>query len=278
MSAYLCGTFALCGLLAGVLLAGSDKEPTPKDRLLPRFMEELVTLTPGKGDFPASFEMGAAAGPEEEQPAHTVTLRRSFRMAKYEMTQELYQFIMDSEPSRWKGPRNSVELVSWDQAVAFCARLTSELRKQKQLTDDETVRLPTEAEWEYACRAGSKTAYSFGSKDADLKDFAWFKGNAAGNDPPVGKLKPNAWGLYDMHGYVWEWCLDAWHPSYKDAPTDGTAWDTKDAAERVLRGGAWTESAERCRSTARHHAKPDLRSDAVGFRCVVEKGARDEHK
>src|SRR5262249_37610746 len=155
--------------------------------------------------------------------------------AKYEMTQELYQFIMDNEPSRWKGPRNSVELVSWDQAVEFCRKLTAELRKQKFIAADETVRLPSEAEWEYACRGGSRTAYSCGGAEGELKAFAWFKGNAAGNDPPVGKLKPNAWGFYDMHGYVWEWCQDAWHPSYQDAPTDGSAWVEMNAGERVLR-------------------------------------------
>ena len=182
---------------------------------------------------------------------------------------------MGKEPSKWKGPRNSVEMASWDDAVEFCRKLTTELRKEKLLGEDETVRLPSEAEWEYACRAGSKKAYSFGDSTDDLKTYAWFKGNAAGNDPPVGKLKPNAWGLYDMHGYVWEWCADAWHPDYKDAPTDGSAWDAKDATERVLRGGAWTETAERCRSAARHHAKADLKSDAIGFRCVIEKKVTD---
>jgi formylglycine-generating enzyme required for sulfatase activity len=278
MNPYLCGCLALFSLALGVAVAAGDKDPTPKDKLLSRFIDELVTLTPGKGDFPAAFDMGSAAGPEEEKPVHTVTFRNPFRMAKYEMTQELYQFIMDSDPSKWKGPRNSVELVSWDQSVEFCRKLTTELRKQKLLAEDEVARLPSEAEWEYACRAGSKTAYSFGAKDADLKDYAWFKGNAAGNDPPVGKLKPNAWGLYDMHGYVWEWCQDAWHPSFKDAPSDGSAWDERAAGERVLRGGAWTEGAERCRSAARHHAKPDFRSDAVGFRCVVAKGAVDGRK
>jgi formylglycine-generating enzyme required for sulfatase activity len=163
-------------------------------------------------------------------------------------------------------------MMTWNDAVEFCRKVTIELRKQKLIGEDETVRLPSEAEWEYACRAGTKTAYSFGDKPDELTEYAWFHGNAKGNDPPVGKKKPNAWGLYDMHGYLWEWCADAWQADYKDAPADGSARPGKEDAERVMRGGAWTENAERCRSATRHHAKPDFRSDAVGFRCVIEKG------
>lgn len=271
MNPCLCGCAALL-LLTGVLFAAGDKDPTPKDKLLPRFVEEFVTLTPGKGDFPASFTMGSDAA-ENEKPTHTVTFKRPFRLSKYEATQELYEHVMGKEPSKWKGPRNSVEMVSWDEANEFCRKITEALHKAKLIAEDEVVRLPSEAEWEYACRAGTKKAFSFGDSADDLKDFGWFKGNAAGNDPPVGKLKPNPWGLYDMHGYLWEWCADAWHPDYKDAPADGQPRDEKEAKERVLRGGAWTEAADRCRSAARHHAKADYRSDAVGFRCVIEKKA-----
>ena len=119
------------------------------------------------------------------------------------------------------------------------------------------IRLPTEAEWEYACRAGTTTAYSFGDDVKQLGDYAWFKGNAKGNDPPVGKKKPNPWGLYDMHGYIWEWCADAWHPSYEGAPSNGSAWDAADAKERVIRGGAGAPRRRRPfrlpRQDLRHH-------------------------
>src|SRR5207249_2618267 len=134
------------------------------------------------------------------------------------------------------------------------------------------IRLPAEAEWEYACRAGTTTAYSFGDDATLLGDYAWFTGNAKGNDPPVGKKRPNAWGFHDMHGYVWEWCQDAWHASYEGAPADGSARAGKDGSERVVRGGAWTEPGERCRCASRHRLAPDHRSADVGFRCVRADG------
>jgi formylglycine-generating enzyme required for sulfatase activity len=266
---------------SAVLVALADDQPkkvgTPKDKVLPQFVEEFVALTPGKGKFPESFVMGstAADAPAAEKPAHKVTFKRPFRMARYEVTQELYELIMGKNPSRWGGPRNSVEMVSWDEARDFCSKATSELRKQKLIADDERVRLPSEAEWEYACRAGTTTKFSFGDKVDDLGDHAWFTGNAKGNDPPVGKKKPNAWDLYDMHGYVWEWCSDTWHPNYENAPTDGSVWDSKEARERVIRGGAWTEQADACRSAFRRGVAPDSRTAAIGFRCLLEKAGED---
>ena len=184
------------------------------------------------------------------------------------MTQELYEAVNGKNPSRWKGPRNSVEMVSWTEAVEFCRQLTLELRQRKLLGEGEAIRLPSEAEWEYACRAGSKDRYSFGDDPAGLRDHAWYKENSKGEDPPVGKKKPNAWGIYDMHGYVWEWCQDAWHADYKDAPNDGSAWEAKDGKTRVLRGGSWADDAESSRSAFRKNQPIDFRHDAVGFRCV----------
>jgi len=240
-----------------------------KDPILRRFVDEFVTLTPGKDKFPAGFTMGSTGNaPDNEKPAHSVKFGAPFALAKYEVTQELYEAIMGRNPSKWKGPRNSVEMTSWNQAQDFCQKVTAELRQRKLLGEKEVIRLPSEAEWEYACRAGGKEAYSFGDAADSLKDYAWFKGNSKGEDPPVGKKKPNAWGLYDMHGYVWEWCQDAWHADYKGAPETGAAWDEKDAKERVLRGGSWADPADSCRSAFRHHKPPDHRSDTIGFRCV----------
>jgi formylglycine-generating enzyme required for sulfatase activity len=249
---------------------GPAESPAPAtDRILRRFAEEFVALTPGTGTYPQSFLMGSADNsPANERPVHNVTFRAPFAVAKYEVTQELYQAVMGRNPSRWKGPRNSVELVSWHEAREFCTKASGVLRQLKLLGATEAIRLPSEAEWEYACRAGTTSRYSFGDAAEQLTHYAWFTGNAKGNDPPVGAKRPNPWGLHDMHGYVWEWCADAWHADYQDAPTDGSPRQDGETADRVLRGGAWTEPAEHCRSAYRQHRPPQTRSDAIGFRCV----------
>jgi formylglycine-generating enzyme required for sulfatase activity len=263
---------SLLGVLLGAALAlpgGAGGQGAKADAILKRFADGFVPVTPGKGKFPASFVMGSGQdGSASEQPAHKVTLKKPLALAKYEVTQELYQAITGANPSRWKGPRNSVEKVSWDEAVAFCRKVTQELRRVGLLGKDEVIRLPSEAEWEYVCRAGTTTAYSFGDDAGELTQYGWFTGNAKGNDPPVGAKKPNPWGFYDLHGYVWEWCADAWHANYEGAPADGSPRLAEGAKERVIRGGAWTERAERCRSAARGHARAETRSDAIGFRCV----------
>ena len=222
--------------------------------------------------------MGSAAA--AEQPVHEVTFDYEFAIAKYEVPQNLYEAVMGENPSRWKGPRNSVEMMTWQDAGEFCNRLTKLLQDAKLLEDDEHIRLPTEAEWEYCCRAGTTTAYSFGEQaraDRDdgnkatlLDPYGWHTGNAAGNDPPVGALKPNPWGLYDMHGYLREFCADAWHDTYENAPADGSGWleQNTDPKEVVVRGGSWKDRYDSLRSASRMKwdvTKPD---DAVGFRCV----------
>ena len=252
--------------------------------LLKTFQSEFVEITPGQGDFPKSFLMGSADGPKSEQPRHEVTLNKSFAIAKYEVPQELYLAVRNSNPSVWGGPRNSVEMMSWRDAVLFCREATVAMRLAKLLGDDERIRLPTEAEWEYCCRAGTRTAYSFGDsargpdddgvKASLLNPFGWHTGNAAGNDPPVGALKPNAWGLYDMHGYLWEYVADAWHADYTAAPTDGSAWKDDAAGpapQRVIRGGSWRDRYDSLRSSTRLSIPDHTKSDAIGFRCVRDK-------
>jgi formylglycine-generating enzyme required for sulfatase activity len=257
-----------CLVLAGLGTA-LGQQTEERERILKQFLDEFIALTPGQGKFPASFVMGGGkTSPTKELPAHKVTFRRPFAMAKYEVTQELYELIMGRNPSKWRGVRNSVELVSWDEAREFCRKVTQELRRRKLLAESETIRLPSEAEWEYVCRAGTTTAYSFGDDTEELTHYGWFTGNAKGNDPPVGKKRSNPWGFYDMHGYVWEWCADAWHPTYEGAPADGSAWEMPGAKERVIRGGSWRDKADACRSAFRGHRTPDTRSDAIGFRCV----------
>jgi formylglycine-generating enzyme required for sulfatase activity len=178
---------------------------------------------------------------------------------------------MGSNPSRWKGPRNSVEMLSWEEARMFCRRATELMQAAGLIEKEQRIRLPTEAEWEYVARAGTQTRFSFGDEVTSLDDYAWHTGNAAGNDPPVGAKKPNPWGLYDVHGYLWEWCADAaWHDDYRNAPGNGSGWDDGgDPQRRVLRGGSWKDDAELLASSYRRAEAADLRDDAIGLRCVL---------
>ncbi len=260
-------------LLAGLaLLAAQAREPSREvsddtRQLLRQFVDELVAITPGEGPFPQSFAMGTTAQPAA-QPTHTVTFAHSFRMAKYEVPQNLYEAVMGANPSRWQGPRNSAEQMTWVEAREFCQQLTALLQTEQLITADEVIRLPSEAEWEYCCRAGSTTVYSFGDAPLLLDEYAWHTGNAAGNDPAVGALKPNPWGLYDMHGYLWEYCADNWHDDYTGAPVDGSAWTSIGERVQVLRGGSWRDDASQLDSGFRRPVVRKAASDAVGFRCV----------
>jgi formylglycine-generating enzyme required for sulfatase activity len=252
---------------ACVLAAG-----TPSDAmvLLTAFRREFVEITPGRDRFPADFIMGSDTGGEHAAPLHRVSLKRSFAMTRYEVPQNLWQAVMGNNPSRWKGPRNAAEMFSYDEATEFCRRVTVQLRDAGLIEAKQIVRLPSEAEWEYAARAGTTTRYAFGDDIAPLDEYAWSHRNAAGNDPPVGAKRPNAWGLYDMHGYLWEWCADSWHDRYDGAPTDATPWSPGAAAPtRVLRGGSWKDPAERLTSSYRRPAPRSLADDAVGLRCVL---------
>lgn len=251
--------------------------------LLKTFNSEFVAITPGAKEFPKSFRMGTDDGPASERPAREVTLGYSFAMAKYEMPQNLYEAVMGQNPSKWKGPRNSVEMFTFKDAVEFCKRATDLMRAGKLIAEDEEIRLPTEAEWEYCCRAGTKTRYSFGDearKPGDegnvakvLNEYGWHTGNAAGNDPPVGALKPNAFGLYDMHGYLWEFVADDWRDTYAEASADGRVYERKGdgPAAKVIRGGSWKVRFDALTSTARRSVPVDFPSDDLGFRCVKAK-------
>jgi len=246
-----------------------DLDPATK-KLLETFRKEFVEIRPGEKGFPNSFAMGRAGDGESAKPVHRVTFDYAFAVAKYEVPQNLWEAVMGENPSRWKGARNSVEMLSFDEARAFCEKATTLMRKADLIAGDEVIRLPSEAEWEYVARAGSNTAYSFGDDPAKLDDYAWHTGNAAGNDPPVGAKQPNAWNLYDIHGYLWEWCADPWHDNYERAPADGSVWQQGgDSGKRVLRGGSWKDEAAKLTSSYRRAADKETRDDAVGLRCVL---------
>jgi formylglycine-generating enzyme required for sulfatase activity len=280
---------SFAALVGAASVSAADKDGKLSDiqlGLLKTFKEEFVAITPGKGKFPKSFQMGSADGPKNEQPAFEVTLGYEFHFAKYEVPQNLYEAVLGNNPSKWTGPRNSVEEFDYDQAVEFCSKATSMLRQARLISSDQEVRLPTEAEWEYCCRAGTKTKYSFGDeaqskeqiesqepkKAALLDPYGWHTGNAAGNDPPIGALKPNAWGLYDMHGYLWEFVSDDWHDDYKGAPADGSVRRRGDKnVRRTIRSGSWREAFPQLTSTARRAVANDFHRDDLGLRCVLAK-------
>jgi len=204
-----------------------------------------------------TFTMGEGGG------THKVTLTKPFELGVYEVTQEQYEQVMGSKPSTFKGPQNPVEQVSWDDAVEFCRKL-SELAEEKSA--GYVYRLPTEAEWEYACRAGTTTAYSFGDSESELGAYAWYKKNSGGTTHPVGGKKPNGWGLYDMHGNVYEWCQD-WYGSYPSGSvTDPTG--AASGSDRVFRGGSWFSFSVNYRSAFRYGHTPDNRHFNHGFRVL----------
>jgi len=201
-----------------------------------------------------------------ETPQHRVCITRAFYLGVCEVTQAQYERVMDSNPSGFKesGLDAPVEMVSWEDAAGFCRRLSG--------LDEETAaeyRLPTEAEWEYACRGGTTTLYCFGDDEATLGEFAWYVNNSGDTTHPVGEKRPNVWGLYDMNGNVWEWCQD-WFDSgyYKDSPRDDPGGPTT-GSHRVRRGGSWYVAPRFCRSAGRGRLAPDYRRNYLGFRVFV---------
>lgn len=241
-----------------------------RNEVLRTFREEFVAIRPGEAKFPRTFTMGGDL--PAESPRHEVSFNYPFSIAKYEVTQNLWRVVMGKNPSRWRGERNSVEMLSFAEAQDFCRRVTLLLREQQLIHADEQVRLPSEAEWEYAARGGTTTKYSFGDEPGKLNDYAWSHQNARGNDPEVGEKRPNPWGLYDVHGYLWEWCRDDGSADYRDAPTDGSPLlQQADQAKGVVRGGSWKDTADRLTSSYRLIVPRSLRDDAVGLRCVLAK-------
>ncbi len=197
-----------------------------------------------------------------EGPLHKVTVS-DFYMGRYPVTNEEYGlFLQDNpdvlEPVYWADrqynqPRQPVVGVSWNDAKKYA--VWAELR------------LPTEAEWEYACRANTQTRYYPGDEEVDLDRASWYTKNSGGRIHPVGDKEPNSFGLYDMHGNVWEWVEDDWHDNYNGGPNDGTAWiDSSRGSYRVVRGGSWDDFAHVCRSAIRDGPPPDYRNSLLGFR------------
>ncbi|GIT28582.1 MAG: hypothetical protein Ct9H300mP1_06280 [Planctomycetaceae bacterium] len=248
--------------------AGAPKTKPGSEPNVPAGMEVTNSIGMKLRLIPAGkFMMGSPeteSDREDDETQHRVTITKPFYLGVTEVTQEQYQKVMGTNPSRKsRGPQNPVENVSWADAVEFCGKLSA---MPAEKTAGHVYRLPTDAEWEYACRAGTTTAYSFGDDASGLGDYGWFDGNSDRETHPVGEKKPNAWGLYDMHGNVYEWCQD-W---YGDYPS-GSATDPTGATSgsiRVIRGGGWFHYAGYCRSAHRNGDAPGSPGNSLGFRVL----------
>ena len=201
-----------------------------------------------------------------EHPAHQVTLTRPFYMGKFHVTQDEYQQVMGSNPSHFKGKDNPVETVSWDDAQDFLKKLPEQIK--------QSIRLPTEAEWEFACRAGTRTAYYSGDSESDLARVAWYGENSKRTTHPVGQKESNFFGVYDMHGNVWQWCQDRYGEDYYSHSETENPQGPPLAAHRSMRGGSWCYYSGYCRSGRRCWEPPDLRTDYIGFRVVLVSSSR----
>jgi len=288
------GLLVVLVFLAPILLSGCGQAEGPRGGNAATPQPEAaaaLTVVKTKGGaemvlLPAgTFEMGSSHGREDEQPLHKVKLN-AFLMDRCEVTQEQFAQLKFADPSHFKGPKNPVEQVAWSQAALFC-NARSRAEGLEPCYNEETAecnfqasgyRLPTESEWEYACRAGNSSDYFFGSDPRRLGDCGWFKENSAKKTHPAGQRQPNAWGLYDMSGNVAEWCNDVYGKAYyKGSHVDNRPADNprgpQEGEKYVLRGGAWDSSAEALRSCARAGEDPGFQDacfarDAIGFRCV----------
>ena len=262
----------------GCQKAGSPGVPAALPAVKTQSGGEMVAIPAG------FFEMGSRYGRDDEKPVHKVWIE-SFLMDRNEVTQAVYEQIGKSEalpnPSHFQGADLPVDQVTWPQAARFC-NARSRFEGLQPCYNEDTgecdfmasgYRLPTEAEWEYACRAGTNSEYSFGDETRQLGDFAWFADNSAKKTHPAGRKKPNPWGLFDLHGNVAEWCQDRYSPGFYKTSPEKAPHGPDEGDEFVLRGGSWKSAADTLRSAYRLGENPGfsdacLARDAIGFRCV----------
>ena len=255
-------------LLCTLLLAGWSS---------PVFSQQLKEITNSVGMklvliHAGSFTMGSPEGEigrQENETPHEVTISNSYYLGVFEVTQGEYEKVIEERPSVFIGIHLPVNQISREDAVTFCKKL-SDLPEEK--ATGRNYRLPTEAEWEYACRANSPTAYCFGDSTESLGEYAWFDTNDGRTPHPVGQKKPNRWGLYDMHGNVWEWCND-WYIEYPSGAAINPS-GPRGGKSFVFRGGSWSNPAASCRSAHRFTIEPTFRSGSLGFRVALSPPAK----
>ncbi len=251
--------------------AGGKKRDLPKELTidLGEGVKLAMVLIPA-GEFMMGLPESDKDGEGVEKPQHRVRITKPFYLGKYLVTQEQWEAVMGSNSSTFKGPKNPVENVGWagwDGCQQFLDQLNMKVGGKK-------FQLPTEAQWEYACRAGSTTRYCFGDDESKLGEYAWYDANSNFTTHPVGEKKPNAWGLYDVHGNVWEWCEDWFGEGYyAKSPTDDPS-GPETGSFRVIRGGSWRAFPKICRLAIRHAAPPEVRGHDMGFR--VARAAADK--
>jgi len=263
-----------CFALLIAVLGTDTRSAQTRETIKTKLGIEMILIPAGE------FMMGNAQGGADERPVHKVKVS-AFYMDTNLVTQQQYETLMRTCPARWKNPKNPVEQVRWSDAVKYLnARSQAEgiepcydLKTWKCDFAADGYRLPTEAEWEYACRAGTRTKYFFANDAKKLSIFAWYKKNSGSRPRPIRQKLPNPWGLYDIYGNVWEWCHDHYKPDYyKKSPSDNPRGPSTGTA-RVLRGGAWNSDAGHCTSSYRNKADPGYADvcfgyDIYGFRAV----------
>ncbi|QUS60478.1 bifunctional serine/threonine-protein kinase/formylglycine-generating enzyme family protein [Synechocystis sp. PCC 7338] len=259
----------LCGLMAVGASGGTIFFSRSQTKTLAEYQETLpnnaalTMVTLAGGEFLMGSTTSDKDAQEWETPQHLVQIA-PFAMGKYPITRQQWQAIMQvGANSKYfqDFPHHPMEWVSWYQAEEFCQRLSQ--------ISGKIYKLPSEAQWEYACRAGSKTRFYFGDNAKELNKYGWYKGNSNGWGQMVGRKQPNGWGLYDISGNVWEWCEDTWHENYQGFPGNSGAWVTEpDGSPRVLRGGSWKVAAPLCRSASRIRLYPDKNENDCGLRVV----------
>ena len=240
--------------------------PEGKHYTVPDLDLKMIWIPSGK------FVMGSPKSEPghryEEEDLHQVIISRGFWIGQFEVTQTQFETITGGNPSTFKDPQMPVHKVNWEDAMEFCETLTDRENSMNRMPDKWGFNLPTEAQWEYACRADTTTVFNFGNGAEELPQYGWFSDNSDGSPKTIGTKKPNPWGIHDLQGNVGEWCFDWYGKAY---PDDGSVdpITKKGSAFKIFRGGTYTDISDRCRAAYRNRATPDTSNSWIGFRVVL---------